>query len=642
MSFESFVPEGLVVSRRMSPELWRPTDIDDLEPSAWAALRYAGNAAVTAGPGAGKTEFLAQRAAYLLQTDSCRAPARILAISYKRDSAMNLGRRVASRVPGEAHRFVSLTFDAFAKGLVDRFSRALPAPWRFGELGYSLQFWRDREVRDVLTEMARTAPAGMARSLYSINAGRFLADTLGTWKLPLDPDEEPASASDYAAWSWWREHYLGLAVPSVDFTMLNRLAELLVRSNPPIARALQATYPFVFIDEFQDTNAAQITFLQTVFGDPKVTTTAVGDSKQRIMDFAGALDDAMGRYERDFAAKRFNLTYNFRSSADLVSAQHYVASKLVPGIMQGVSKAKGEAGHVPLEIWTYPNERRQSEQLANWITHDISVSDRRPSDFAVVVRQKVADVEPLLSLALSRHNLQLRNDDTIYGKHRLTDLLKNDVIRLLIGVLQLSAQEDGLASTWVETLELLNRVTGSEQDVLQERRSADHLSEFTSSLRRWLNATPASKTDPESVIQRATSIVEAELLKSYVRSQHAGDDFGLLAEGLSERLRAVMTPGLSWSQVFSDVVASDAVTLMTIHRSKGLEYHTVIMLGLDDQQWWSYKKDSEGATATFFVGLSRAAHRVIFTATTPRHREGDIRDLYDLLDSAGAKERHWD
>ena len=55
-------------------EDWRPHGIEDLEPAAWRALRHEGSACVVAGPGAGKTEFLAQRAAYLLETGICPPP----------------------------------------------------------------------------------------------------------------------------------------------------------------------------------------------------------------------------------------------------------------------------------------------------------------------------------------------------------------------------------------------------------------------------------------------------------------------------------------------------------------------------------------------------------------------------------------
>lgn len=74
----------------IDPDDWRPIGVNDLEPAAWAALRCSSNAAVVAGPGAGKTEFLAQRACYLLQTGLCPAPRRILAISFKTDAAKNL------------------------------------------------------------------------------------------------------------------------------------------------------------------------------------------------------------------------------------------------------------------------------------------------------------------------------------------------------------------------------------------------------------------------------------------------------------------------------------------------------------------------------------------------------------------------
>lgn len=60
----------------VAPEDWKPRGIEDLEPNAWTALRTSGNLAVVAGPGAGKTEFLAQRAAFLLETGICPAPYR--------------------------------------------------------------------------------------------------------------------------------------------------------------------------------------------------------------------------------------------------------------------------------------------------------------------------------------------------------------------------------------------------------------------------------------------------------------------------------------------------------------------------------------------------------------------------------------
>ncbi len=79
---------------------------------------------------------------------------------------------------------------------------------------------------------------------------------------------------------------------------------------------------------------------------------------------------------------------------------------------------------------------------------------------------------------------------------------------------------------------------------------------------------------------------------------------------------------------------------MTIHKSKGLEYHTVIFLGLDDDQWWSFSRDTTEAVRTFFVGLSRAEQRTIFTYCAARGGRQNIRSLYDFLAAAGVADMH--
>ena len=106
---------------------WTPSDNLKLEPNALvAATEIERNLALTAGPGAGKTEMLAQRADFLLRTGTCRYPKRILAISFKVDASQNLKSRVRKRCGHElAARFDSHTFHAFAKRIIDRFRLVL-------------------------------------------------------------------------------------------------------------------------------------------------------------------------------------------------------------------------------------------------------------------------------------------------------------------------------------------------------------------------------------------------------------------------------------------------------------------------------------------------------------------------------------
>jgi superfamily I DNA/RNA helicase len=122
---------------------------------------------------------------------------------------------------------------------------------------------------------------------------------------------------DYAIDRWWHGQIRERARSSLTFVSINRMAELLLRANPHIRRALRATYPFVFVDEFQDTTYAQYDFLLSALADGRTVVTAVGDDKQRIMGWAGARLDAFQRFEADFGAVRIPLLFNFRSSPSL-------------------------------------------------------------------------------------------------------------------------------------------------------------------------------------------------------------------------------------------------------------------------------------------------------------------------------------
>lgn len=109
------------------PDEWRPVGGLELERNAFrAATEQLSNLALTAGPGAGKTEMLAQRADFLLKTGLCRYPKRILAISFKVDASHNLKARVQQRCGKSlASRLDSYTFHGFAKRIIDRFRPVL-------------------------------------------------------------------------------------------------------------------------------------------------------------------------------------------------------------------------------------------------------------------------------------------------------------------------------------------------------------------------------------------------------------------------------------------------------------------------------------------------------------------------------------
>jgi superfamily I DNA/RNA helicase len=92
-----------------------------------------------------------------------------------------------------------------------------------------------------------------------------------------------------------------------------------------------------------------------------------------------------------------------------------------------------------------------------------------------------------------------------------------------------------------------------------------------------------------------------------------------------------------WLEALDELEGVRSVPLMTIHKSKGLEYHTIIFVGLDDAAWWSFANDKIEATAGFFVAFTRAKQRVVFSYCAQRGDRSKIAALYQLLTQAGVK-----
>jgi superfamily I DNA/RNA helicase len=111
-----------------------------------------------------------------------------------------------------------------------------------------------------------------------------------------------------------------------------------------------------------------------------------------------------------------------------------------------------------------------------------------------------------------------------------------------------------------------------------------------------------------------------------------------VVEAATLHLHASSQAAKGWADALDAYEGIHAVPLMTIHKSKGLEYHTVIFVGLDDDAWRrSFVEDRAEATAGFFVAFTRAKQRVIFTYCAQRGTRRAIATLYQLLHDAGVK-----
>lgn len=322
---------------------WSPADGLSLEPNALAAAKEIDrNLALTAGPGAGKTEMLAQRADFLLRTGACRYPKRILAISFKIDASQNLKARVRKRCgPELAARFDSHTFHAFAKRVIDRFRPVLSG-------------------RDALDPDYSIGPHRVQRR-------------------------------------------------SITYDDMVPLAAQIVESSKIARNAIRQTYSHVFLDEFQDCTDVQYELIKACFQDTAARLTAVGDTKQRIMGWAGALEGIFETYAEDFDAHPLNLYQNFRSKPRLRRMQNAMVRVMDPPAALDDDELAGADGEIG--VLRFDNDDDEANALANSVRGWIDDEGLDPSEIAVLVRKQQNLYGQKLRAALDARGVPFRDED---------------------------------------------------------------------------------------------------------------------------------------------------------------------------------------------------------------------------------------
>lgn len=119
----------------------------------------------------------------------------------------------------------------------------------------------------------------------------------------------------------------------------------------------------------------------------------------------------------------------------------------------------------------------------------------------------------------------------------------------------------------------------------------------------------------------------------------AGNLLTGMVEAFKIYLAASASSSTNWQECLDTFEGLSSIPLMMVyHKSKGLEYDTIIFIGLDDKAWWAHKPGDLEGLATFFVALSRAKQRAIFSFCQERGRRQIIAKLYQLLNEAGVPE----
>jgi len=594
---------------------WIPVGGMDLEANALTAITTPGNTLVMAGPGSGKTELLAQKACYLLQTTTCQHPRRILAISFKRDAAFNIKERVARRCgPELSQRFDSYTFDKFAKQLVDRFMAGVPAPYAVAPT-YELLI--GKPVRPTIEDAFRAISTTKYYHTRAVKYEEFITS------VPLPHDDNDLDGKMIkAAWL-----YLTAGTsPKMDLRMIMRLAQYIIETNPILRSFLQQTYSHVFLDEFQDTTFLQYDLLGACFAGSNVNYTAVGDDKQTIMKWAGAIPGIFGQFLADTGATPLPLTINFRSAPKLIYLQNYLVEHLLKKKEFAKPSPHWKGGPGQARMCYFDNQAAEISYLVKQIVGWVTKEKIAPREICILVKQTPPQYTTDLIAALIASGVEARDEMV------LQDLLCEEVaIYVLNALTVIFGGRYGKESD--EAFGLLCNINASYEDVALVRLKTKFM-KFIDECRSSYDGTTITIKELGRLIVDIVQFAGIPKLKITFPQYQQGNFCKKVIEDLFSNLKQYYSTTKNITAAIATLLGKESIPVMTAHKSKGLEYHSVIFIGLEDGAFWTYNKQKDSDDNLVFVALSRAKERVLFTFCA--HRNGpqtadSIEEILGLL-----------
>jgi superfamily I DNA/RNA helicase len=191
---------------------------------------------------------------------------------------------------------------------------------------------------------------------------------------------------------------------------------------------------------------------------------------------------------------------------------------------------------------------------------------------------------------------------------------------------------------WTDCLDMMCELRGlAADDDAGRSRVAKDLNGYGAEFRKRFPKPVSDLAAAKSVVKFLVDFIGKANILAASPAYRQGDWFDKVATAAALHIEASCRGVKAWLEALDVYEGVHAIPLMTIHKSKGLEYHTVIFVGLDDDAWWSFANDKQEATAGFFVAFTRAKQRVVFSYCAERGGRTKIAALYDLLTKAGVK-----
>jgi len=613
-----------------SPE----TYLSDLNPAQReAVLTTEGPLLVIAGAGSGKTRVLTHRIAHLIAACGVK-PNEILAITFTNKAANELRERLERLIGNQARAVWALTFHAACGRILRREAE---------RLGYRSNFTiydsadQVRLAKLCLEELEKDPKRFVPRGIHSQIS--TLKNQLVT---PAEAHARVASFYDQTVAETYDLYQRRLhASNAMDFDDLLMLAVQVLERFPDALKKWQTAFRYVLVDEYQDTNRAQYRLLQLLAAEHR-NVCAVGDPDQSIYAFRGADIRNILEFERDFGETRtVALEQNYRSTNAILGAANTVIANNRERKPKELWSELGEGD--PVRVIEVEDEQAESRFVATEVARLVEegCSGR---ELAVFYRMNAQSRVLEQTLRLSQIPYQVIGGPRFYERAEIKDAIAylqvidnpSDAISLLrianrprrgIGdtsLARLQAHADAIGMSLFAALARPEDagVSGAPLRALQHVHT----------LLLSFQASAQELELPElvgSVLERS-GMIEAYEAERTVEARGRVENLEAFVDGAREyqvtAADASLSGFLQEISLFSDQDAiaeeTGAVTLMTLHNAKGLEFRAVFLVGCEEEIFPSARSVEEQGIEEerrlFYVGMTRAQERLTLTHAASR------------------------
>jgi superfamily I DNA/RNA helicase len=677
-----------------------PHYLRDLNPEQReAALATEGPVLILAGAGSGKTRTLVFRIAHLLKLGV--DPRNILAVTFTNKAALEMRERVAKMVGREAKGVLLSTFHSLgARLLRDHGTRiGLPKDFAIYPTGDQAQLVK----RIMMEEVHVAATAGDD----TFDPKRILFQ-IGDWKnrmvMPDDAAREVAEGrmrnsrqDDYAvlAAAVYPRYEAGLrAAGACDFDDLLLLPVQLLREDAEVREKCWKRWRYLMIDEYQDTNGAQLEMARLLAG-PLKNLCVVGDDDQSIYAWRGADVRNILDFERQFpGCKVVIMEENYRSTQRILDAANGVIAHNTTRKEKRLRTGNGPGPKI--DLWEFREDGGKSaeEMEAEMVAREIGVrrwhEQLKWGDFACLYRTNL-QAKPIEE-ALRAANIPYRviGGQSYFDRKEVADAVAylrviinpSDEVSLRrivnyptrgIGRTTLmklvEAAREARTSLW-ETMRTVERVeTVSRAQKEPVRHFVETIEELQTEYRATEAAIAAGQVGERTLCGFAKEVIRRLRLEEAVRADNAKSEraaevrvdilrdfvasIGTYEErtwtaqplpdeeddwnppALAAFLERISLTEEDDKKDKDEEGADERVTLMTMHAAKGLEFTHVFIIGLEEdilphsRSVQAVADDPSGIDPIaeerrlFYVGITRARHRLTLSGCATRRQRGD-------------------